>query len=60
MQPAKLHKYRVRVIIDRLDEPGTDDADVHVGVVHAKEITTLVNLAKTLTQTFGALDEKGK
>lgn len=56
----RLHKYRVRVTIDRIDEPGTESTDIHLGVVHATEITPIHNFALQLTQAFGNLDEKAK
>ena len=55
-----MEKYRVRILIDRLDKPGTDTAEVHVGNVHATSIQPLVALANKLTAEFGKLDEVKK
>ncbi len=51
-----MEKYRVRILIDRLDKPGTDCAEVHVGNVH----TPIVEMAKRLTADFAKLDEVAK
>ncbi len=55
-----MEKYRIRILIDRLDKPGTDTAEVHVGNVHVASITPIVELAKQLTAHFGTLDEAAK
>lgn len=55
-----MEKYRVRILIDRLDKPGTDTAEVHVGNVHVSEIKPIMDLAASLTPVFAKLDEKAK
>lgn len=55
-----METYRVRILIDRLDKPGTDTAEVHVGNVHVSEIKPIMDLAASLTPVFAKLDEKAK
>lgn len=55
-----MEKYRIRILIDRMDKPGTDTAEIHVGNVSTTSITPLVELARRLTDDFGKLDEVAK